>query len=123
MRGGDSQERSVDAVFPGVRTRGTRPVHPTRSLDACRLNHREPRSHQIAPEGSLRRQTRGSHESIALTQTPDSNDLGLNALGWSADFLRQLDVTIVLSRMTRPDAWMVPDSMSSLLVPVLPMCG
>ena len=33
---------------------------------------------------------------------------------------RQLLVSIVLSRMMSPDAWISDDSMSSLLVPVLP---
>ena len=36
---------------------------------------------------------------------------------------RQLLVSMVLSRMTRPDACTFEDSISSLLVPVLPIWG
>ncbi len=37
--------------------------------------------------------------------------------------LRQLLLIIELSRMISPEAWIFSDSMSSLFVPVLPMCG
>ena len=39
------------------------------------------------------------------------------------NYQRQLLAIIELSRMMSPEAWMLDDSMSSLLVPVLPMCG